>query len=149
MVLMTNRLIMRKLLFLMMSCFILVSCGSNTSQETSYNNRETIYFSPPENNSHQDVEIIDEGTVMIEDFVEEDNWTEEQAAHSEITTDFVGYTAYTSIAQNRLYELANSSFYQKRSGKLKRLKIAKQLNKEGYRKNNGKKFRIKDIPKRR
>lgn len=50
-------------------------------------------------------------------------------------------------ARVRMQQLIQNKSYQKENGSIKRMKVAKQLNNEGFRKTNGKKFTLFDIPK--
>ncbi len=57
-------------------------------------------------------------------------------------------TLKTTKAKQRLRELTRDPEYQRSNGAIKRNKVAQQLNKEGYRKENGKLFSQFDIPKK-
>ncbi len=48
--------------------------------------------------------------------------------------------------QERMRELRSDPKYQKNNGSIRRLKVAKKLNQEGYRKSNGNRYTLFDIP---
>jgi hypothetical protein len=85
---------------------------------------------------HQEVEIEPSGDVDMEDDInEDDNETYEPDINLPQT------------ASQRMTELMQDYHYIRNSGKLKRKKLARQLNKDGFRKSDGSKFRRRDIPK--
>jgi hypothetical protein len=53
----------------------------------------------------------------------------------------------SQTASEGMAELMKDADYIRASGKLKRAKLARQLNRENFRKSDGSKFRRRDIPK--
>lgn len=120
---------------------LLVSCGSSDTsyqgakyQESGYQD-SSQYGSVESATQHEDVEVVGEGDVEIEDQVPDE------------TEEYVEDVSLANEARERMISLASSSSYTRNNGKLKRGRIAKQLNREGYRKSDGSRFRRRDIPK--
>ena len=116
----------------LLSLCIIISCDTSTSNSdysgTNYSNQESEQI-------HNEVEVVETGDVEIEDYIEEDN------------EPFDGNIEIENSTLVRLNELLNDNEYDRNNGKNNRRKIAKKMNQEGYRKIDGSKFRIKDIPK--
>ncbi len=105
------------------------SDNSGNSSNYDYNSTENQNTSE-QYETHENVEVEYEGDVNIEDEVE-----------------YIPDYNLDNNTLNKLQELCDNSNYIKNNGKLKRFKIARYLNKNGYRKSNGDRFRIKDIPR--
>ena len=112
------------------------SSSSNENNETSQPAQPaSTNTSEPQSIRHNDVEIEEEGDTEIEDDV-----TDEAEPYEPDVN-------LSKTSQDRMNELISDSKYIRNSGKLKRAKIARQLNRDGYRKSDGSKFRRRDIPK--
>jgi hypothetical protein len=109
-------------------CFFLAGCGTNSSQAES-----TEYPMPPEHNPVEITQRPDEGT------------TDDPSG--EDSEPYIEDMNLPASASSRMRELLSNSAYQKRNGRIRRHKLAKKLNGEGYTTSEGKEFRIKDIPK--
>ncbi len=126
-----------KYLFLSVILFF-QSCKDSTQSNITIEPEETILYenSESEEVKHNPIEVSEEiNDVEITEYEEDDN-TEYNQEYSAPKT-----------AINRLDELMDGNEYRRSSGRLKRAKIARILNDEGYRKDDGSEFRRRDIPK--
>lgn len=120
---------MREIIICLLS-FTYLSCGNGNNK----NDTDVTYPMPQE---HQPVEVTQEGKVEVTDDPDEGEDNEPYIADQDLSP----------TSSQRMQELLTNSNFLRNNGKAKRKKIAKQLNEDGFRKSNGEKFRVRDIPK--
>lgn len=143
---------MRKFLFVLtiLAASLLSSCWNNEEPASS----PAVNYTPPPEEPHNQVEIVNSGDVEVTDYVPDDNEEfapnqaqEAQLEENEESEVFEEDSQLSDPARQRMDMLMNDSDYQRNGNKLKRTKIAHRLNREGYRKSDGSRFRRRDIPK--
>ncbi|WP_416438862.1 hypothetical protein [Phnomibacter sp. MR] len=145
--------------FLIILLIVLSSFSCTENSDQNYNSESTTV------ETHPNIEIEEVGDVPVEEYSDDVNentnyegdYTNENSTSTEYTEeenqiddDNEPYTEdnlLTPSTNTRLNELVHDSEFNSSGGRIKRSKIARQLNREGFRKSDGRMFRRRDIPK--
>ncbi|MCB9267732.1 MAG: hypothetical protein H6558_22130 [Lewinellaceae bacterium] len=125
-------------------------CTSGGNTSNTGDRKDLVFHEPPEEKIGDIVmgeqrPIKGYSDASITPPVEEWDFEDQTATNTFTDRKIGGAGLCAPEAQARMMELL--AFHKRKNGKVNRSKVARTLNREGYRRWDGKKFKVKDIPK--